>query len=373
MKTSKRGRSRFCGYRTPFSDEIHSERAFVEHLNKVPSDQAEFLPIERQLRVFEREKLDLLALDANGVPSIFEFKRDIAGYQSVSQLLTYGSYIADWSLSRLKGYYNVPDGRSLLDEAFYERFRKRLPRQLPRQVNLILAAFEFSLACDRAIEFIEQSGGPIIGKLRVQTIWDRALPIPQTEYHWVRRPVPTRPLKTGVEPREHLPHYFLLQNFYELPLNWENCMFNRWVPIPEEWDIENNPIAPRSGVFVSLTGIQTNFEHELDSGLVGYGITNDAAFDLIPRLGKYELNTEDFRRMRKDKFFVVPVDWVWIRPDNDPAPISVWVPTFSPLCRLSDAFLIRQLKRDLLGIVEAVDEDSPEDSPDGPEADEPAL
>ncbi len=77
----------------------------------------------------------------------------------------------------------------------------------------------------------------------------------------------------GVEPRAPLEHYFLLQNFYELPLNWQNCMDNRFVPVFEEWNIKNNPIAPRSGIFVSVSGIQTNFDDELDSGLVGYGIS----------------------------------------------------------------------------------------------------
>jgi hypothetical protein len=347
MALRKKGRSRFGGYRTPFSDEVCSERAYVKHLNTLKSDKAEFLPIGRQLKVFAREKLDLLAIDRTGLPCVFEFKRDLAGYESVSQLLTYGSYVAGWNLSELRGRYNSVDGRRDLDRAFQARFHTPLPAELPHQVNLVLAAFEFSLPCRRAIHFLEQSAGLTIGRLKIQTIWDWDIPIPRTEYRWFQRPVPTRALKVGSEQKDPRCYYFLQEYFNEFTLHWPSCVNNSFIPVPKEWDIMENPIQPPAGIFVHLAGMPTNFDNELDCGLVGYGITNGHAFNLLERLNEYEMSDEDLDRLPQNEFYVLPVDWVQTRPDYDPAPVSIYLPPAMHLSPIFDHLYINSYKEDL--------------------------
>ena len=364
MGTTRRGRSRFCGYRTPYSDEARSEREYFKHLLKLKSQEAEYLPIGRQIPVFVREKLDLLALDLNGVPTVFEFKRDLAGYESVSQLLTYGGYVARWSMSHLRSLYDRVDGRRDLDRAFRARFRKDLPAELPNQVNLVLAAFEFSLPCRHALQFLEESAGLVIGRLKVESVWDWDLPIPQAEYRWVRRPVPTRALEVGSEPIDPGPYYFLQEYFDEFPLHWISCINNNFIPVPASWNIKENPIAPGSGIFVYLAGMPTNYDHELNCGLVGYGVTTGEAFDILPEIRQYELHPEDFDRAPKDEFFVLPVDWVRVRPDNDPAPVSIYLPPSMHLTPIWDPLYIDSLKEDLAARPHApVGEPPAEDGP----------
>ena len=73
----------------------------------------------------------------------------------------------------------------------------------------------------------------------------------------------------------------------ELLFNWETCLNNGLLPVPSAWDIENHPIPPGSGIFVYLSNLPANYGDEQTSGLVGYGITSDHAFDLWPKLGEY--------------------------------------------------------------------------------------
>jgi hypothetical protein len=311
------------------------------------SSKAEYLPIRRQMRVFEREKLDLLTLDINAVPTIFEFKRDLADYASVSQLLTYGAYVARWSMAQLDAFYIGGDYRRDLDRAFQARFHKELPAELPHQVNLVLAAFEFSLPCRRALEFLEQSTGLIIGRLKIECLWDLQK-LPRPVYRWLQRPVPTKALDIGSEPGDPKQYYMLQQYVTEFPFDWESCVNNGIIPVPESWNVEKNQIPPGSGIFVYLAGLPDNYGDEPGSGLVGYGITSDVAFDLWPKRNQYELSDQALKQMDGEgKFHVLPVDWVQTRFGSDPAPPRFPLPPTWNLSQIFDRIHIQGNKEDL--------------------------
>jgi hypothetical protein len=302
-------RSRFSAYRTPFHDESCSERLFAKTLENPKSF---LLPIGRQVPVFEKEKLDLLAIDQWAIPWIFEFKRDVAPYGAISQLLTYGSYVSQWSRKELEDTFSRINKRRKLPDLFKARFKGfPLRRQLTNRVNLVLAAFEFSLPCRRALAFLQESVGLTIGRLKIDCLWNLK-DKPRPEYRWLCEPVPTNELQVHVEQIDPLNHYMLSMLKNEMLLDWSECHSNGLLPIPRSWNILQQPIPTHSGVFVHLLGLDVHFEDESQSGLLGYGITQGPAFDLwsMPREFEFGKETQGQLNESDGPCWVLPVKWL---------------------------------------------------------------
>jgi hypothetical protein len=307
------------------------QRDAVARLNKMLLEDAypleisrnefNFLPVGRQMEVFEGEKLDLLALDAAANPCIFEFKRDLAPYESIAQLLAYGSYVAQWSREELEKRFRKCNRDRSLANAFEERFPgSTFPGRLSSQVNLVLAACEFSLPCRRGLGFLADCSGLVIGRLKIDCLWDLRGPQPQPDYRWLRQPRPTRPLDLNYEWRDPEQYYFLSQDEQDMALTWSQCVSNRLLPIPSRWDMRTQPIPPGSGVLVHLCNTASKFEEELKSGLVGYGLTLADAFDLRTRIDEFKMAPASAVRLAafKGEVWVVPTRWVHVRDAEAP-------------------------------------------------------
>jgi hypothetical protein len=285
---------------------------FVKDLRRHEFD---LLPVGRQIRVFEREKLDLLALDKFAHPWIFEFKRDLAPYESIAQLLAYGSYVAQWSREELEHKYQKSNQGRYLANAFEKRFGSRLPERLRSEVNLVLAAFQFSLPCRRGLQFLEDCSGLVIGRLKIDCLWDLEGPQPQPDYRWLRIPRPTRALDLNYESKSPESYYMLSQAENDMALTWSQCVSNRLLPIPSMWDLPARPIVPGSGVFANLCGVEPKNGEGPSSGLVGYGLTIAEPFDLRTRMDEFELTPGNVGRLAafKGKIWVVPTRWLQTR------------------------------------------------------------
>ena len=310
------------------------KREAVARLNKMLLEDAypleisrnefNFLPVGRQMKVFEREKLDLLALDQFAHPWIFEFKRDLAPYESIAQLLAYGSYVAQWSRKELEDKYKKHNRGRCLANAFKKRFGSELPEQLRSEVNLVLAAFEFSLPCRRALEFLEHCSGLVIGRLKIDCLWDLEGPLSQPDYRWLRNPRRTRALDLNYEWKIPESYYMLSQAENNMALTWSQCVSNRLLPIPLKWDLPAHPIVPGSGVFVNLCGLQSRKKQGPFCGLVGYGLTIDEPFDLRTRMDEFELTPGNVGRLAafKGAIWVVPIRWLQTREADADAAVT---------------------------------------------------
>lgn len=371
MGTNGRNASRYCGYRTPFYDEICSERMFVEALER---QDFNLLPIGRQMKVFEREKLDLLALDKFARPWIFEFKRDLAPYESIAQLLAYGSYVSQWSREELEDKYKKCNRGRSLASAFEKRFTgSTFPSRLSNQVNLVLAAFEFSLPCRRGLAFLEDCSRLVIGRLKIDCLWDLQGPQPRPDYRFLRIPRPTRPFDFYYERRNPERYYMLSQDEEDMALTWSQCVSNRLLPIPSRWDIRADPIPPGSGVLVNLCNNPYDSDKEVESGLVGYGMTLADAFNLRTRMDEFELTPENVGRLAafKGEIWVVPIRWLQVREADAPV---------KPKCEISKETGLREIPienidealshKDDLGVVS---HDPFENGPEHPPDEDPGF
>lgn len=302
MNSNGKNTSRYCGYRTPFHDEVCSERLYFQSLK---NRHSKLLPIGRQVVVFEREKLDLLALDSNSVPWVFEFKRDIADYEAVAQVLAYGSYVAQWSRAELERIYTGDDKRRSLERDFARHFGVSLNKTLDNAVNLVLAAFDFSLPCLRTLDFLRTGANLTIGRLKIDCIWDGQVP-PQPEYRWLTLPEATHELKLHSEVISPRPHFILLAGEEDLELTWKDCKVNSLVPVSQKYALDQ-PIPINAGMFVALR----QEEDEL-FGLTAYGLICGEAFDLWTRPREFEIEavTLELGMERRQPLWVLPVKWV---------------------------------------------------------------
>jgi hypothetical protein len=163
--------SRFNGYRVPVRIEALGERDFKKIL---AMEEEGLMMIGEQIPIFDGpERLDLLAIDPQGVLWIFEFKRDIASPAAVGQLLTYGSYVSGLGYDELDGFFSkskaAKGGKITLKEAFKTFFNLEI-LDLPRQVRLVLVAFDFSKSCDRLLSFLDHASTITIGKLKMEWV-----------------------------------------------------------------------------------------------------------------------------------------------------------------------------------------------------------
>ncbi len=94
----------------------------------------ELMLIGSEVHTFDNERIDLLAIDRGGKLYALELKRDTARREAVAQLLDYGAWIAELSLSELHQIYEkyCPSRQpnTTLDQAFQHRFGQSLPESL---------------------------------------------------------------------------------------------------------------------------------------------------------------------------------------------------------------------------------------------------
>ena len=199
----------------------------------------------------------MLALDGDGQSWVFEFQRHVADYESIARLLAYGSYVSQWKTKDFEKIYNSSGKRRNLERDFSDRFNVELPEPKPQSINLVLAALDFALPCREALRFLEVSANLVIGRLKIGCLWDE-VEDPLIDYHWLKLPEPAKLL--GMESDQRLPdRYFMLcEDQNEIPMDWEDCVQNKLLPIPTAWNLPQRPISIGAGIFVYLTGFACN-------------------------------------------------------------------------------------------------------------------
>jgi hypothetical protein len=121
------------------------------------------LILGRQVSTDFGKRIDLLALDSQGLVYAIELKRDRTPREIVAQLLDYGSWISGLDRGRLADIYahsSGTQGTSLAD-AFRERFDDELPEELNTDHQLIIVASELDASTERIVSYLSDYGVPV--------------------------------------------------------------------------------------------------------------------------------------------------------------------------------------------------------------------
>ncbi len=319
--------SRFCGYRTPFSDEACSERHMMDQMR---DGLHPYLPVARQFQLFGVERIDLLALDSNAVPCVFEFKRDVATHAVISQLLTYGSFVLGYDIAELEKLYKPRRKGASLRGDFFKRFGKKLPpTHLPSRAKLVLAAYEFDAACRRVLQFLEDSMELVIGKVKIECHWNGRSTV-HPEYVWLRSPTETRdvqPLQIGRRARTN---FWVSLDHEAMPLRWEECIRNAILPMPVDWNADQGTVQKGDGIFVHLYNVPPDElveDGSITDGLAAYAIVSGDIFNLWDRGQDIRLEPESIKRLKElpEPLWMMPASWVTVRQEG-----SIVSPSYVP-------------------------------------------
>lgn len=246
-------------YLIPFPREEAAERMFAKGLLGSDSD---LLLVGRQFDVYGGpERLDLLALDRDAVPWIFEFKREIANEEAIAQLLSYGAFVAPLSPGQLKKMFAERRKSTTLGEAFQAHFDRPLPEQLSGQVNLVLAAFGFSERCKRVMAFLERGAGLVIGEMTVKFVSNPLGPN-GTEFKLVKHPKPSQPISQPIGEVRPEEYFLLAVEESELCMKWDECRDRHLIALRDGEVRRHRALRRAAGLFVYLRS----------HGLVGYGV-----------------------------------------------------------------------------------------------------
>jgi hypothetical protein len=96
--------------------------------------------------------IDVLGVDVEGRIHVIELKRDRTPREVVAQILDYGSWAQDLSLSEVTELYAEHQGGAL-DEAFVETFGSAVPDTFNADQRLTIVASELDAASNRIITF----------------------------------------------------------------------------------------------------------------------------------------------------------------------------------------------------------------------------
>jgi len=299
-------------YMTPVETEERGEGIFWKHLHQ--SNEWNLLPVARQLEPMAREpqRLDVLAMDGDGRPWIFEFKRSVADHEAIGQVLLYGALVAAMTTDALVRCVEekYPDRRVL--DSFVERFGQTIPVCSNQSVMLVLVAYAFSPQCLTVVNFLRHAVGIQIGlltmKLRVPGALNRTLP----EFHWECRPTPTGGSPAALPIR----NLVVSLNRTEWKSRWPQWLARRMVELDVFWVNEHAMIETGTGVWV---GVQ-------NKGWVGYGIIyRDASL------------TADMGQGHGGETVQFPVAWQWLAPTGNLLKLADFCPASVAVYELDQA------------------------------------
>ena len=97
--------------------------------------------------------IDVLGVDVEVRIHVIELKRDRTPREVVAQILDYGSWAQDLSLSEVTELYAEHQGGAL-DEAFVETFGSAVPDTFNADQRLTIVASELDAASDRIVTFL---------------------------------------------------------------------------------------------------------------------------------------------------------------------------------------------------------------------------
>lgn len=276
----------------------------------MPAAPYQLLAIDRQITLSNKLEPDLLAMDATGTPWIFEFKRDIAEPEAISQILVYAANVLTQDMDFFKTHYSKRDKRRDLAEAFKTHFKVPLPRDPSKMIRLVIAAYDFSVYCRQAMDLLAHSTGVTIGRLSIKCV-HAAVDKAQTRYDWIVHPtafsLPKFPTPSV--------HHWVSLDARLMGVTWGECLSYEF--LPANGLKSSAPVMPGQGVFVYLRNLEPN-PLDCSDGMVGMGVVDGPAFDLHDHEDQFKLSVASFAQLNKlpQPFMVLPVRWMHRRPEG---------------------------------------------------------
>src|SRR5262245_19610914 len=86
-------------------------------------------------------RIDILAMDENGVMVVIELKKDKTPREVVAQVLEYGSWAGEQSYECIEGLYSTAHGKPI-GAAFQEKFDTPIPEDACKTHELVIVASE---------------------------------------------------------------------------------------------------------------------------------------------------------------------------------------------------------------------------------------
>ncbi|MGX2994935.1 hypothetical protein JNUCC64_11650 [Streptomyces sp. JNUCC 64] len=141
-----------------------SESSLEDMIESDPDILGEtLLVIGRQVHTAHGGRIDLLAIDAEGVIRVLELKKDRTPREVLAQALDYGSWVQTLSHTEildLYADYQSDRGSLGFEAAFEDRFGIPAPEALNTGHRLTIVAAELDAATERIIEYINGLGVP---------------------------------------------------------------------------------------------------------------------------------------------------------------------------------------------------------------------
>src|SRR5829696_1673217 len=110
--------------------------------------------VGRQVPTAFGKVIDLLAIDAEGVLTMIELKRDRTPREVVAQVLDYASWVQTLTYEEITKLYSEKHTGQPFEQAFSERFDTDPPESLNEEHKLIVVASELDSSTERIISYL---------------------------------------------------------------------------------------------------------------------------------------------------------------------------------------------------------------------------
>jgi hypothetical protein len=155
-----------AGLRRLAASSAPSERWLEDALELDPSLLAlDLLVVGRQVTTSYGKRIDLLALDGEGVVYLVELKRDRTPRDVVAQALDYGSWLRGLGYEDLREIYQLHSGGKALEVGFEERFGFSPPDSLNEEHRLLVVASDLDPSTERIVSYLSEGFGVPINVL----------------------------------------------------------------------------------------------------------------------------------------------------------------------------------------------------------------
>jgi hypothetical protein len=149
-----------AGLRRLAASKAPSERWLEDALESDPSLLAlDLLVVGRQVTTSYGKRIDLLALDGEGVVYLVELKRDRTPRDVVAQALDYGSWLRELGYEDLREIYRLHSGGEELEVGFEERFGFSPPDSLNEEHRLLVVASDIDPSTERIVSYLSEGFG----------------------------------------------------------------------------------------------------------------------------------------------------------------------------------------------------------------------
>lgn len=141
---------------TTIATETKLEDVLSTHLGVIDPG---LLLIGRQVATDYGKVVDILAVDADGVLTVVELKREKTPREIVAQVLDYASWVQGLSYERIAQIFAEQHPGAALEEAFASRFGASPPETMNEEHRLLIVATDLDPATERIIGYLAENYG----------------------------------------------------------------------------------------------------------------------------------------------------------------------------------------------------------------------